>query len=71
MLEADSNNVKALLRRAAAYEGLERHHEAVGDLQAVLQVQPNNADAKVRLATLAQQLATSAGVGHEVQAQPR
>ncbi|KAF6260615.1 hypothetical protein COO60DRAFT_1700224 [Scenedesmus sp. NREL 46B-D3] len=52
VLEADSNNVKALLRRAAANEELGQQRQALEDLRRALQLQPQNAEAKARVAVL-------------------
>jgi tetratricopeptide (TPR) repeat protein len=52
VLAADSKNVKALLRRAAANEGLGQQQQALDDLQQALQLQPQNAEAKARIAVL-------------------
>ncbi|DAZ94350.1 TPA: hypothetical protein N0F65_000914 [Lagenidium giganteum] len=41
VLEYDSENQKALLRRALAYEGLERYRLALQDIRALLAINPN------------------------------
>ncbi|KDD77030.1 hypothetical protein H632_c36p1 [Helicosporidium sp. ATCC 50920] len=45
VLEQEGDNVKALLRRAAASKGLNKVPEAVADLDRVLELEPKNADA--------------------------
>lgn len=56
VLQAEPNNVKALLRRAAAHEGLGEDQEAAADCRRALEVEPKNADAQQRLAKLQQKL---------------
>eukprot|EP00884_Botryococcus_braunii_P009460 jgi/Botrbrau1/18515/Bobra.0072s0090.1 len=46
VLIKEPNNVKALLRRAAAREALSRIGEAAEDFRSALEQQPNNAEAK-------------------------
>ena len=41
VLEVDPENVKALIRRAQAFEGLERYRFALQDTKTVLQMQYN------------------------------
>lgn len=41
VLEVDTENQKALLRRALSYEGLERYRLALQDIRALLQINPN------------------------------
>lgn len=41
VLEVDAANQKALLRRALAYEGLERYRLALQDIRALLAINPN------------------------------
>lgn len=48
--------VKILLRRARAYELLGQPEESLGDLRAVLKVEPDNREAKQRCALLEKQL---------------
>ncbi|KAF8067377.1 Spag1 [Scenedesmus sp. PABB004] len=52
VLAAEPGNVKALLRRAAAREGLGDAAAAAADLRAALAAEPRNADATARLAAL-------------------
>lgn len=42
VLETDASNVKALLRRALAYEGLERYRAALADVRQVLTLAPGH-----------------------------
>eukprot|EP00933_Yihiella_yeosuensis_P052737 TRINITY_DN5084_c0_g1_i1.p1 TRINITY_DN5084_c0_g1~~TRINITY_DN5084_c0_g1_i1.p1 ORF type:complete len:344 (-),score=78.74 TRINITY_DN5084_c0_g1_i1:354-1385(-) len=46
VLEEDSQNLKALFRRAQAHLELEDYFDALRDLKSVLEVDPSNADAK-------------------------
>lgn len=55
VLQADPTNVKALLRQAAAHEGLGQHQEAAADWRRVLELEPKNADAQQWLAKLQEQ----------------
>lgn len=41
VLEHDPSNVKALLRRGLAFEGLERYRSALADIRAVLAIDPS------------------------------
>ncbi len=52
-MEDEPRNVKALLRRAACRVALGRRDGAVGDLQAVLALEPHNRDAQAELTKLA------------------
>ncbi len=50
VLELDADNVKALLRRAAARENMQdKKNLAYADLQAVLSIDPGNKEALVAL----------------------
>ena len=60
VLSSDSSNVKALLRRATAFEGLDFRQTALEDLQQVLKIEPNNADAKSKVAALEKQIESAA-----------
>jgi len=46
VLEMDSKNAKALLRRGTCYEHIEKHKLALKDMEACLGVDPNNKQAK-------------------------
>ena len=46
VLQAESQNIKGLVRRAMALQGLSRLEEALADAQTVLQLQPESASAK-------------------------
>jgi tetratricopeptide (TPR) repeat protein len=54
VVAADASNVKALLRRAVAAEGLGRTDAAIEDLQRVLQLEPENREAREKLQSLGQ-----------------
>jgi stress-induced-phosphoprotein 1 len=41
VIEADPNNIKALFRRAQAFEGRERYRSALEDIRACLRINPN------------------------------
>lgn len=41
VLEQDSRNIKALFRRASAFEGMEKYRLALQDIRAVLYINPN------------------------------
>mmetsp|Transcript_38322 Transcript_38322/g.105559 ORF Transcript_38322/g.105559 Transcript_38322/m.105559 type:complete len:669 (-) Transcript_38322:81-2087(-) len=49
VLKEDRHNVKALFRRAKCHEGRTEFVEAIRDLERVLELDPNNADAKAML----------------------
>lgn len=49
-LEIEKNNIKALFRRAQCYVQLSQLEEAKNDLNAALQVEPNNSSVKKELA---------------------
>jgi FK506-binding protein 4/5 len=56
-LEIDSHSVKALLRRGKAYNELDEWELARKDLEAVLELDPSNADAKREMARLKKKIA--------------
>ncbi|CBH16863.1 FK506-binding protein (FKBP)-type peptidyl-prolyl isomerase, putative [Trypanosoma equiperdum] len=49
VLEVEPGNAKALFRRAKAYDAQSDWHEAKGDLETILQADPQNTDARVLL----------------------
>jgi len=49
VLNLDKNNVKALYRKGLAFIGLGEYEKATEDFKAVIQLQPNNSEAKNQL----------------------
>jgi len=51
-VKEDPKNVKALMRRAVAHEGLEKYQLAINDMKAVLELDPNARSASAAIARL-------------------
>ena len=51
-LEANPKNVKAMMRRGLAYEGLEKYQLAINDMKSVLELDPNARSASAAIARL-------------------
>jgi hypothetical protein len=60
LLQAEPSNVKALLRRGSAREGLQQLQQAAEDLQAALALQPGNKEAQQGLQRLEASMAAAA-----------
>lgn len=67
LLQAEPGNVKALLRRSSAREGLGQLQQAEEDLRAALALQPGNKEAQQALQRLQAGMA-AAGAGPEAAA---